>query len=105
MPRKAHPRARAIVSVAMRVIIRPPGDAFRNALSDHRGPSALDPERARRQHAAFATALEQCGARLERLPPDPDLPDATFVSDTVLAFPLEGPTRLLVVTRPGAPSR
>jgi dimethylargininase len=65
----------------------------------------LDPERARRQHAAFVTALEAAGAQIERLPPEPDLPDATFVSDTLLAFPLEGPTRLLVITRPGAPSR
>ncbi|HYV44631.1 MAG TPA: hypothetical protein VFA20_07190 [Myxococcaceae bacterium] len=89
----------------MRVIVRPPGDAFRKALSDHHGPSVLDPERARRQHAAFAAALEAAGARVERLPPDPDLPDATFVSDTLLAFPPEGPTRLLVITRPGAPSR
>jgi dimethylargininase len=89
----------------MRLIVRPPGDAFRNALSDHHGPSALDPERARRQHAAFVAALESAGAQIERLPSDPDLPDATFVSDTLLAFPPEGPTRLLVVTRPGAPSR
>jgi len=89
----------------MPVIVRPPGDAFRSALSDHHGPSTLDPERARRQHAAFVAALESAGARIERLPPDPDLPDATFVSDTLLAFPPEGPTRLLVITRPGAPSR
>jgi len=93
----------------MHVIVRPPSDAFRSALADHHGPSVLDPERARRQHAAFVAALEQCGARVERLPPEPDLPDATFVSDTLLGFssPAEpdGPTRLLVVTRPGAPSR
>lgn len=89
----------------MRVIVRPPGDAFRDALSEHPRTSALDPERARRQHAAFVAALETAGARLERLPPEPDLPDATFVSDTLLAFPQEGATRLLVLTRPGAPTR
>jgi len=97
------------VSGGVRVIVRPPGEAFRNALSDHHGPSLLDPERARRQHAAFVSALEACGARIDHLPADHDLPDATFVSDTLLAFPLatapEGPTQLLVVTRPGAPSR
>ena len=93
----------------MRLIVRPPGDAFRGALADHHGPSVLDPERARRQHAAFVAALERCGVQVERLPAEPDLPDATFVSDTLLAFAgaaePEGPARLLVITRPGAPSR
>ncbi len=81
-------------------LVRPPGPAFSEALSEHPERAQIDPAAAAAQHAAFVAALRACGATVEELPADPVLPDATFVSDCVV--PLDG---LLVVTRPGAESR
>ena len=41
----------------MKVIVRPPGEAFRRALSEHAGKDSIDPAAARRQHEAFVAAL------------------------------------------------
>lgn len=92
----------------MRLIVRPPGAALVEALSEHPERDLIDVTHARREHAAYVAALRAAGLEVIELPADDDLPDATFVWDTVLAFPepgSEGPTTLLVATRPGAPSR
>jgi dimethylargininase len=92
----------------MRLIMRPPSDAMRRALSEHPERNRIDPERALRQHAAYVSALEAAGVGVELLASEPDLPDACFTWDTLLAFPqpgTEGPTALLVAARPGEPSR
>jgi dimethylargininase len=93
----------------MRVIVRPPSPAFRDAISNHPGRSGIDPALALRQHEEFVTRLRSAGADVVALPAEEGLPDAPFVSDTLLALPRteepEGPTRLLVLTRPGAPAR
>ncbi len=53
--------------------------------------------------------LGSFGAEVVALPAEEDLPDAPFVSDTLLALPRaddpDGPARLLVLTRPGAGAR
>ncbi len=46
----------------------------------------IDLPLARRQHAAYEVALERLGARLVRLPPADDFPDAVFVEDTALVL-------------------
>ncbi len=108
----------------LRVIVRAPGPAFARALSTHPERDRIDVERAAAQHRAFVGALRSAGLPLVELAPDPDLPDAPFVSDTLIALPrapqpeaTEKPkdTRsaadtdetciLLVATRPGAVSR
>ena len=91
----------------MRLIMRPPGDALRRALSGHPDRDRIDPERARAEHAAYVRALEAAGVAVTLLPPEVDMPDACFTSDTVLAFSRPGDlqTALVVATRPGAPSR
>ena len=93
----------------MRVIVREPSAAFCDALSTHPERSRIDPVRAVAQHRALVAALSDAGLDLVELPPEPALPDATFVSDTLIALPHagspEGSTGLLVVTRPGALSR
>lgn len=86
-------------------IVRPPSAAFRDALSEHPDRARIDPERAARQHAAFVEAVRATGTAVLALPPDPLLPDATFVSDCCLALPGPDGRARLVVTRPGAPSR
>ena len=91
----------------MLVIVRPPGDAFRDAISTHPDRHRIDVSRAREQHAAFCAALEEAALPLLRLPSEPDLPDATFVSDTLVALPLVVPDRapVVVVARPAVEAR
>jgi len=93
----------------MKVIVRPPGEAFRDALSGHPDRATIDPDAARREHAAFVAALRAAGVEVAVLPPDDGLPDACFVSDVLLTLPRAGepggPAVLAVATRPGAPSR
>jgi dimethylargininase len=60
----------------------------------------IDVALARRQHAAYETALEQAGARVVRLPAADDHPDATFVEDTALVL-----DELAVIPIMGATSR
>ncbi|MGH7912766.1 MAG: dimethylarginine dimethylaminohydrolase family protein [Candidatus Dormibacteraceae bacterium] len=92
----------------MQYLVRPPSDALVHALSEHPDKGSIDPLEARRQHAGYLSALRAAGLQVVELPPEPDLPDATFVWDTMLALPRageEGPTALVVMTRPGDPSR
>ena len=93
----------------MRVIVRAPGPAFRRAISTQPDRNRIDPARAAAQHEAFVRALRATGCEVVELPPDPRLPDATFVSDAVVALPAaadpDGATELLVVARPAIPSR
>ncbi len=93
----------------MNVIVRPPSPVFTAAISTHPERDRIDATRAAAQHAAFCSALESRGIRLVRLPPEPGLPDATFVSDALVALPRaaapDGRTALLLATRPGAQPR
>jgi dimethylargininase len=91
----------------VRLIMRPPGAAFRRALSEHPERDRIDVERAGRQHAAYMRALRDAGATVTLLAPEPQLADACFTWDTVLAFAHggNGETVLLIAARPGAPSR
>ncbi len=93
----------------MHVIVRPPSAAFVAALSQHPERDRIDPDRAVRQHAAFVSALESGAVEVVHLPAEPRLPDAPFVSDTVLALPDRAnpgaKAALLVVTRPAEASR
>lgn len=82
-----------------RAIVRPPAATFATGVtSSGLGPPdlavALD------QHEAYCRALERLELTVERLAPDPDFPDSTFVEDVAFV------TRHgAIVTRPGAASR
>ena len=91
----------------MLVIVRPPGHAFLDAISTHPDRHLIDVWRVHAQHGAFCAALEDAGLPLLRLPEEPDLPDATFVSDTLVALAPILPDRLpvVVVARPAVASR
>jgi dimethylargininase len=91
----------------MLVIVRPPGTAFRDAISNHPDRHRIDVSRARAQHAAFCAALEDAGLPLLRLPEEPDLPDATFVSDSLVVLVPVLPDRppVVVVARPAVAPR
>ena len=91
----------------MLVIVRPPGPAYREAISTNPDHGRIDVSRAQAQHAAFCAALVDAGLPLLRLPEEPDLPDATFVSDTLVALAPVLPDRrpTVVVARPAVASR
>src|SRR4051812_33468572 len=57
-------------------------------------------ELAKVQHAAYVKALRATGVDVTVLPEEPDLPDATFVEDTMIVL-----DELAVLCRPGAKSR
>ena len=78
-------------------IVRPPSDAFARAISS--SGAAIDPERARAQHAAYRAALADL-VEVVALPADEELPDACFVDDCAVVL---GGQALLA--RLGAPSR
>lgn len=81
-------------------LVRPPGDSFVHAVSQHAERDTIDPERARAQHGAYREELTRLGLEIIVLPPDEDLPDSCFVQD--LAIVLNGRALLC---RPGAPTR
>ncbi|TMC66386.1 MAG: hypothetical protein E6J16_01930 [Chloroflexota bacterium] len=91
----------------VRLIMRPPSDALRRALSAHPERDRIDPARARREHADYTAAIEATGVPVTVLPAEPGQADACFTWDTVLAFAPVGGGRtvLLVAARPGEASR
>ncbi len=91
----------------MLVVVRPPGPAFCDAISTHPDRHRIDVSRVHAQHEAFCAALESAGLPLLRLPEEPDLPDATFVSDTLVALApiLPDLQPVVVVARPARASR
>ena len=88
---------RAATDAPRAAIVRPPADAFARAISS--SGAAIDPARARAQHAAYADALADL-VEVVALPADEELPDACFVDDCAVVL---GGRALL--TRPGAPQR
>jgi dimethylargininase len=91
----------------MLVIVRPPDPAFHDAISTNPDRDRIDVSRVREQHVAFCAAIEYAELPLLRLPEEPSLPDATFVSDTLVALaPAPGEGRpIVVVARPAVASR
>jgi dimethylargininase len=82
-----------------RALLREVPDSFLHALQHT--PALLDAERARTQHASYATALREAGVRVEVLAADEACPDCCFVEDVALVLSdIRG-----IVTRPGAASR
>jgi dimethylargininase len=93
----------------VKIIMRPPSEAFRHAISKHPLRSRIDPAAALRQHEALRAEMTKAGADIVLMSPDPVNPDAPFVQDAIVTFPQpeepDGQSILLVGARPGAPSR
>jgi dimethylargininase len=66
----------------------------------HLARSPIDVERAALQHRDYELALERLGCRVERIAPEPAMPDSVFVEDTAVVLP-----GIAIITRPGAESR
>ena len=64
--------------------VRKPGPNFSQALSEHPGKNDIDLAVAMHQHLHYVEALKEVGGKVEYLPPQDPLPDATFVEDTAV---------------------
>ncbi len=80
-------------------IVRPPGDNFAEGLTSA-NLGTPDLALALAQHQAYCAALESCGLKVFRLPPDLEHPDSTFVEDTAVLT-----KQVAILARPGAASR
>ena len=90
------------MSSGINAIVRPPGNSFVGALSNHPERGSIDPELAQRQHAEFRLALTSLGVQLIEIPVSEELPDACFTADTAVV--LQGVGHALMA-RMGALSR
>ncbi len=81
-------------------LVRKPGSSFPKAISEHPEKNNIELAAALKQHGAYVEALKQTGGKVEYLPTQDHLPDATFVEDTAvileessLLCPLKEPSR------------
>ena len=81
-------------------IVRLPGANFSDGLTTATSESAPDVSRALAQHAAYCSALAECGLNLTVMDADLQYPDGTFVEDTFVIA-----DRVAIATRPGAKTR
>jgi dimethylargininase len=81
-------------------LLRSVPDSFAAALVGGEPGLRLDPERARRQHTAYAEALAAGGFSVQVLPGDERHPDCPFIEDAAVVI-----GRRALATRPGHPSR
>lgn len=66
----------------------------------HVGREPIDLALALTQHERYERALQSLGCTIQRVAPEPDLPDSVFVEDTAIVL-----DEIAVITRPGAESR
>ena len=66
----------------------------------HLDRAPIDLALAERQHLAYEQALRDLGCAVQRLPPQPEMPDSVFVEDAAVVL-----DEVAVITRPGAASR
>ncbi len=83
-----------------RALVRLPSRTLADCELLHVERQALDFAIAREQHAQYVTALEEAGVEVTALAEEPDLPDASFVEDTVVVL-----DEVAILCRPGTGSR
>jgi dimethylargininase len=66
----------------------------------YRERQPIDVDLANQQHRHYEQCLVELGCMLDRLPAEPDLPDAVFVEDTAVVL-----EEVAILARPGAESR
>jgi dimethylargininase len=71
---------------AFTALVRKPGLIFPQALSAHPEKSSIDLATAVSQHEGYVKALQQAGGKVEYLPSQDQLADATFVEDTAIVL-------------------
>jgi dimethylargininase len=83
-----------------KAMVRVPGKNFSQGLTMSGSPSGPDFRKALEQHAAYCSALTECGIEVTAMSADERHPDGTFVEDTFVIT-----ERVAIATRPGAKSR
>jgi len=81
-------------------VTREVSPVMENCELTHLSRQPIDIGLARRQHQAYEDALQMLGCQVQRLPPEPSLPDSVFVEDAAVVF-----DEIAIITRPGAVSR
>jgi dimethylargininase len=81
-------------------ITREPSPAITRCQLSFLEREPIDFELARKQHRDYEDLLRELGVNVERLPAEPDLPDAVFIEDTAVAV-----DELAVMTSPPSESR
>ena len=81
-------------------ITRPPTEALLNCELTHLEREPIDLRLAEAQHEDYVKTLEELGAEVVSLAPEPQLPDSVFVEDTALVL-----DEIAVMMNPGAASR
>jgi dimethylargininase len=85
----------------MRIAItRPVSSSLGECLLTFQKRDPIDLDLARQQHHAYEECLEALGCRVERLPAEPDMPDAVFVEDAAVVL-----DDVAVLMHPGAEAR
>jgi dimethylargininase len=86
--------------MSLQALVRDVSASLADCELTHLERAPIDVARARQEHRAYCDALRGLGVDVTMLPPLPELPDAVFVEDTVVALP-----ELAVMARSGAASR
>lgn len=81
-------------------ITRPVSPSLQNCELTHLARQPIDYPLAVLQHTRYEEKLAALGCQVQRLPLEPDLPDAVFVEDPAIVL-----DELAIITRPGALSR
>jgi dimethylargininase len=85
----------------MRIAItRPVSPSIVECQLTYRERQPIDVDLAIEQHERYEQCLAELGCKLDRLPAEPDLPDAVFVEDTAVVL-----DEVAILTRPGSESR
>lgn len=84
----------------LRALTRAVPPALARCELTHQERQPIDVELAAAQHERYERALAALGCAVERLPPEPELPDSVFVEDVAVVL-----DEVAVITRPGAASR
>jgi len=71
-----------------------------DCLLTHLARQPIDVQRAREQHRRYEERLVALGCTLQRLAPEPDLPDAVFVEDAAIVL-----DEVAIMARPGVEAR
>ncbi|MEF8832755.1 MAG: amidinotransferase, partial [Candidatus Thermoplasmatota archaeon] len=64
------------------VLVRPPGETYKDCLSKNPLKDTIDPKKALEQHKDYAKLLEKNGVEVEELSPLEAYPDSIFLQDT-----------------------
>lgn len=97
-PLPRNPAGRPLPAVI--ALTRPVSPRISECQLTHLERSPIHYARACDQHLAYEDVLASLGAVIERLPPEPDLPDSVFIEDTAVVL-----DDIAVICRPGPESR